>query len=54
MGLWIGSGVATTIFSCHFGGGCREIVLKHAHHPLLIRLYGEEVDDGIQAAIEIH
>lgn len=54
--MWFRSGVAAAVLSCHFGGGTGsiQIILKQAHHPLFVGLNGKEVDDWIQAAVEIH
>lgn len=50
------SGVAAAVFCGHFSGRTRgiQIVLKQTHHSLLVGLNGKEVDDWIQAAVEIH
>lgn len=50
------SGVAAAVLSCHFGGGARsvKIVLEQAQHPLFVGLNGKEVDDWVQAAVEVH
>lgn len=53
---WFPSGVAAAVLSCHFGGGggSIQIVLEQAQHPPLVRLNGKEVDDWVQAAVEVH
>lgn len=51
--LRLHSCVAAAVLCCHLGGGV-QIVLKDPHHTLLVGLYGKEVDDRIQAAVEIH
>lgn len=54
--LWFLSGVAAAVLSCYFGGSTRsvQIVLKEAQHPLFVGLDGKEVDDWVQAAVEVH
>lgn len=54
--LWFRSGVAAAVVSCHFGGdaGGVQVVLKQIQHPPLVGLYGKKVDDGIQAAVQVH
>lgn len=54
--LWFPLGVAAAVLSCHFGGGTGgvQILLEEAQHSLLVGLNGKEVDDRVQAAVEVH
>lgn len=54
--LWFFSGVTVAILSDHFGGGDRiaNVVLEETHHSPFVGFYGEEVDDWIQAAVDVH
>lgn len=53
--LWLLSGVAA-VLSRHFErcGGSTQVVLEQAQDPLLVGLNGKEVDDWVQAAVEVH
>ena len=34
--------------------GCQLIPLEQTHHPLLVGLYREKVEDGIQGTVQVH